>query len=277
MTKEALMIRWLGTAVIATGALTVTACSGGSAASTGAAGSTTPTQPRASGGAVPAAFRPAASGEIAQISGHTLQVQSATDQTAVTYSAKTRFTAEQAISLASIHVGSCVVATGPSKGATTTRTITATEVRVTSPQGGSCGGGRFTSGGSLRAGSRPAGFPSFATRSGGAFPSGAPGRTSALAGAFAAGKVSAVSGHTITVTSTRPGSSTVTTSTIEVSAATKYSTTVSATAKALKVGLCAVVNGSTDSTGAVAATRIALSPKTNGSCTTRVFFGGPNG
>jgi hypothetical protein len=37
------------------------------------------------------------------------------------------------------------------------------------------------------------------------------------------------------------------------------------------------VNGSTDSTGAVAATRIALSPKTNGSCTTRVFFGGPNG
>jgi hypothetical protein len=43
------------------------------------------------------------------------------------------------------------------------------------------------------------------------------------------------------------------------------------------VGLCAVVNGSTDASGTVAASRIALSPKTAGSCTARFTVGGPNG
>lgn len=90
-----------------------------------------------------------------------------------------------------------------------------------------------------------------------------------------AGKVTKVSGTTITVSGIDgPGTTGSTSRTVTVTASTTYTDTATTTAKALKVGLCAVVQGSTNSTGAVAARSIALSPKTGGSCETGFSFGG---
>ena len=91
------------------------------------------------------------------------------------------------------------------------------------------------------------------------------------------GRVTSVTGSTITVETTRfaPGTGTASaspttttgTGTITVTATTSYTRTVSATAAAAKVGLCATVQGSAGTTGAVRATSVALSPATGGTCT----------
>jgi hypothetical protein len=54
---------------------------------------------------------------------------------------------------------------------------------------------------------------------------------------------------------------------VTVSATTTYLTTETATKAALVVGQCAVATGSSDSTGTVSATRVAVSPPQNGTCT----------
>ncbi len=279
--------RWAvpsGVLLVAT-TVALTACSGGSA---GGAEQTSQAQPSgvSGDGTVGSRFGAAATGEIAQISGRTLQVQSTSEQTAVTYSAKTKFSTEQATTLAAVKVGSCVVATAPSSSAaasSSTQSITATAVRVEAATNGSCGGaGGAAPGGG---GTRPSGFPTGAFPSGGRLASGVPagvptGGLQTRLGAAVAGKVSAISGSTITVemTSRAPNASTSSpsTGTVHVDATTKYTTTVWTTHAALKVGLCAVVNGSTNSSGAVSASRIALSHKTNGSCQA-ALGAGPNG
>jgi hypothetical protein len=260
------------------GALALAACGGGSA---GGAAPSSPATQRGTGNA-DSAFRPAASGEIAAISGRTLQVQDASEQTAVTYSARTKFTAERSTDLAAVKVGMCVVGTSADRsgGTTPARSITADSVRIEPAANGSCTGpGRITPGGGSRPSGMPTSFPTSFAR-GGTFPSGAPSGALSRLGTAVAGKVTAVSGSTITVAMTSKGaaasSSSSASGTIHVTPSTTYTTTVSATHHALKVGLCAVVNGTTDSSGAVAASRIALTRKTNGSCGLMIG-GGPNG
>jgi hypothetical protein len=288
MTIDVLRHRRAAFAALLVGALGLAAC-GGSADGAGS-GETPASQPSGVAGTGRTGIGAAAVGEIAQITGKTLQVQSSTEQTAVTYSAKTTFTTEKATSLAAVRVGTCVVATAAnaSTSASPVSSITATVVRIEPATDGRCGapvGGAPTGG----LGARPSDFPSGARPSGlqgagGAFPSGAPGSgTRTSFGAAIAGKVTAVAGSTISVTmtggrTTESSSSAPTTSTgtVHVTSSTKYTTTVATTHASLKVGRCAVVNGSTDSSGAVSATRIALSAKTNGSCL-GVLGGGPNG
>jgi hypothetical protein len=91
------------------------------------------------------------------------------------------------------------------------------------------------------------------------------------------GKVTAVNGASFTIESSRPQSGTATSAaptaqTVKTSAATTYSLTGPANAKALVVGQCVTAMGKADSTGSVAATSIMLQPAENGSCSSG--FGG---
>jgi hypothetical protein len=266
----------------AAAALTLSACgtSGTPTASQSGSPAASPS-PGAAGGSSPrAAVRgPAASGMIAAVSGSTLQVQNAqVGQVAVTWTAATKFTQQVTLSLGSIKAGDCVTAAATA-GSPTAASFTATAVTVSQAVNGRCfggfggfGGGAFPSAGSsARARPRPSGTGSF-TR-----PSGA-----ARTGAFATGSVVSVSGSTIVVASrsfgfgagASPGASagTTTNKTVTLTSATKITTVQSATAAAATVGRCLTAQGKADSTGAVAATSIAVTDPVNGQCTSG--FGG---
>jgi hypothetical protein len=239
----------------------------------------------AAGGSSPraAARGPAASGLIAAVSGSTLQVQNAqVGQVAVLWTAATKFTQQVTLSLGSIKAGDCVTAAATA-GSPTAASFTATAVTVSQAVNGRCfggfGGGTVPSpGSSFQARPRPSGTRSFAR------PSGA-----ARTGAFATGSVVSVSGSTIVVASrsfgpgadaspgASPGASagTTTNKTVTLTSATKITTVRSATAAAATVGRCVTAQGKTDSTGAVAATSIAVTDPVNGQCTSG--FGGFGG
>jgi uncharacterized protein DUF5666 len=275
----------IGLGVVAAG-VALAACSSGSSgkpAASPAAGSPS-AAPSRSGGA---GFRgPAASGTIAEVSTGSIEVQSSSaGQVTVTYTARTGFTETASTSLSSVKVGTCVLASAqPSSSGSSSApstAFTAATVFVSPAVGGKCqiagafGGGprgsrspgsfpsRFPSG-------FPSGFPTGARPSG--FPSGA--RSRGAFGNFdrADGKVTAMSGSTITVSGTNPRTQATTTYSVTVNTSTRYSQTVAATAKALVVGKCAAANGKADDTGAVAATTIRITPAVNGSCDTG--FGG---
>jgi hypothetical protein len=69
-----------------------------------------------------------------------------------------------------------------------------------------------------------------------------------------------------TVQSVRPGSDEEQTVAVTVSPDTTYSTEVAAQSSALKVGRCVQATGDADSTGAITATRIAVSDQVDGQC-----------
>ena len=255
--------------------LTLSAC-GAAAATSGAAG----TQP--SGTAAAGAGRgPAASGTVAAIAGTTMQVQSQQNgQVAVTWTGTTAFTQAVATTLAAVKVGDCVTATSTGTAASTgtasdSAAFTATTLVVSKAVHGTCG---FAGGGG------PGGFPGGAPPSGaqpseGAQPSGPPPSGSQPSGSFASGKVTAVSGSTLTVAARQQGSATATPSTVDrtvtVAASTKITTDAATTASSLKVGRCVSAQGSSDSSGTVAATSVRISDPTNGQC--GGFGGGRNG
>jgi hypothetical protein len=253
-------------ALTAGGLLILTGCSSGSSAA--------PAAPQPSAGQSAAQGRGAGgagggftSGLIADVSGKTLQVQGNDSQTAVTYSSKTAFTQQSKVSAGAVTVGSCVSvqSSGAAGGATT---VTATSVAVTAAVDGACNRGF---GGP--AGGRPSGAPS-------GMPSGAPsdapqggaapgsGQTPGANGRIrpVSGKVTAVKGSTITVAAPALGSTEAQTYTVTTTDQTTYTQEKAAKASAVKVGLCATAAGKTDSTGAVAATSIALRPATDGTC-----------
>jgi hypothetical protein len=90
--------------------------------------------------------------------------------------------------------------------------------------------------------------------------------------------VTAVSATGFTVSATTPGSTTKTTVAVTVSGTTTYTTTATGAASDVKVGVCVQANGTSDDTGAVAATRIAVSPAVDGQCGGfMVRSGSPNG
>jgi len=257
-----------GGLMLATALLLAGAVLAGCAAGKSAAGQAVPTgsQGRSGFGGGPAAF-----GTLAEIDGRVLQVQNqATGQVSVSYSASTAFDQTRMVTAAAIRVGSCVTVIGQrrqasgSPSATPSRagSIPAASVQISATVNGSCpiagigrGGGRasgFPSG-------RPSGFPSGRQSGQGGF------------GAFATGKVSAIGGSSLTVQTPARGQQAASTVTVTLSASTSYTETGPATAAALRVGECLSATGRTGSTGAVAATRITISPAGPNGCTAGGF------
>ena len=235
---------------------------------------TAPAQPRG----------PAASGEIAYISGDTLEVRNPeTGQTTVRVSAKTSITATVTVTLKAVEKGSCITASGvkAKDGALDATTVTLIAVR-----GGRCGGG-------LRVGARSetGNFPSRTARSG------TPRRhfTPPANAATAFGKVIAVGGSKVTVEGTMVSFSALDRSSstskktisktvpkakelaVEVSSKTRFLKTAIASRESLKVGECATAFGSTNNIGAVSATRLSVSPATSTGCGFGGGFFGPGG
>jgi hypothetical protein len=118
-------------------AVVLAAC--GSGGSTSAAANPSPTAVPSAGsaggsGTGGARTFPGATGKVAALSGSTLEVQSTTAQTTVTFTSATSFNLTKTLSLSKVPVGECVIATGtPGSG-----TLTATSVRVSTPVKGSC-------------------------------------------------------------------------------------------------------------------------------------------
>lgn len=272
------------TGALVVAALALSACGGGSSGAPSSSASSTggPSSPaNARGGFAGGA---AATGTIAQIDGDAVQVQNTSEQTTVDVTSATGYTMREKASLAAVRVGSCVVAAAPASSsgtgsATNSATsrptaITASTVAIAPAVNGTCTGG--FGGGAARPSGAPTAFPSGEHT--GARPSGV---RRAGFGDIVTGKVTELAGSTIIVDAVRRGTA-GTTATVTVTSATTYTATVRVTRTALKVGLCAAAFGSSDSTGAVHATRVELSVPVSGSCTsgfTRrgATSGGPNG
>src|SRR5450631_1513702 len=231
---------------------------------------------------------PGATGLLAQINGQTLQVQGTSAQTAVTYSASTTFTNTLAAKPSDIVVGVCVQARSarPAAGAggaapTTAPRVTGAIVAATVEISPSVNGSCAALAGVRMSGARPpgaAGAPGMPS-SGRTRGSGGAGNGFGGLGAF--GKVTAVSAASFTLQSTPPQGATATSpvptsQTVQTPAATTYTRTGAATAKALVIGLCVTALGKADDTGSIAATSIALRPAQNGSCSSG-FAGGFGG
>jgi len=137
-------------------AVVLTACGGGKSAATGTIGSEAPSRGQSGQGNGQGNGQrqfPGASGELAAISGNTLQVQSTTAQTAVTYTSATKITDVVAATVADVKVGVCVqarpVVNAPASGdggdaagsGAPTGPITAMSVEISSPVNGECGVG----------------------------------------------------------------------------------------------------------------------------------------
>jgi hypothetical protein len=251
-------------AIVLTAGLVLAACSSGS--SSGGSPSTSATAgggATAAGGFAGRAGLPAAAGEVAAISGKTMQVQSQqAGQVAVAWTSSTTFSHPVATALSTVKAGDCVVATAPSGSSSTS--FTATALTVSAPVNGQCGG---PGNGQRPTGQRPSGFPS-----------GAPGASGALAGgAFATGTVSSVSGSTLVIAAGQPGASSTTNRTVTVDSKTNISTQRSTTSNSLKVGLCVTAQGSSDSTGTVTASSVRITDPVNGQCTAGFGAGGFGG
>ncbi|HEY7988414.1 MAG TPA: hypothetical protein VIE19_04285, partial [Lapillicoccus sp.] len=198
-------------------ALALAACgpasaSGGSGAP--AAGSTpAPTGTAGAGGAA-GQRQPGVNGLVAAVNGSTMQVQTRTDQTAVTWSDATTFTTVAAAALTDVTVGSCVTVLEPATSGTATGSagsapatqVTAASVEVRPATNGECAAGFGGAGGGAPGGpgagaAPPAGAPTGAPT--GTATNGTGGRGGADFGRRAvAGLVTAVSGDTITVQAT---------------------------------------------------------------------------
>ena len=214
---------------------------------------------------------PAASGTVAAVAGNTMQVQNPqVGQVAVTWTSSTKFSHQVATTLAAVKAGDCITAMAPAGTSFNATSFTASSLVVSS---GACtiGTGPRPSGfPSGRPSGRPSGFPSGARPSG--FPSGR-GRL----GAIASGKVTSISGGTLTIAARQFNQSSTSTKTITVTSSTKITTEAATTASSVRVGKCVSAEGSTDSTGAVTATRVQITDPVNGQCGTFRRVGGSDG
>ena len=269
----------IGAALAVIPLVTVLAACGSSSSGTSAASAPAtqaPSQGSNSGATGGAPTFPGASGLIAAASPGTLQVQSATAQNSVVYTAATKFTAVTAGHLAT---GDCVTVTG-APGAGSAKALTATSVRIDVKVNGACpatGGGAGAAGGGGFGGGG-----SYASHA----PSRAPGGGSTARRAFASatGTVSSVSGSTILVNGVlrsgarATGSSTpsaASTITVTLPASATVTQTVAATSAAAVVGQCATAIGTANSAGAITAKSITIS--TPGSTGCSAGFGGFGG
>jgi hypothetical protein len=240
-----------------------------------------------------------ASGGVASITGASMEVQSASaGQTTVNTTSSTTFSQTLAVTQSAVAVGECVTVTGtPAKSSKTT--VTARSVSISQPStsgtctsgaGGALGRGGFSGRGAPNGG----GFPGGGSRPPGGFPGrgGANGRGSFPGGtlAFANGKVTAVTGSSVSMSGTlRSGfgqgakntkkASTPKTQTLTVtmSKSTTLSETQSTSFSALAVGDCVNAFGPTGSTGAVTAATVSIRSTGGQTCSTGFRPGGFGG
>lgn len=254
----------------------VTACGSDDGDASGQSGDTTRSTDGQSREDGPAGRMPGANGKVAAVDGSTAQVQSRQDgQVAVTWNGSTTFTRQVDATSSDVEVGSCVLVI-PADLPTTDDADPPTEapaevaagsVLITPKVDGSCDAATAGPGG-------PAGPPDGAEPPTGAPPGvGGDGVPLQMRGAFGAmGEVTAVSATGFTVASTRPGADATTSVAVTVDGDTSYTTTTSASASDVEVGVCVQASGTSDDTGALTATRIAVSPPQDGECGGPVMF-----
>ena len=263
-------------------ALVITACGGGSKPTTSSAGTPAPTTSGAPNRANIFADLGTVSGMVEAISGATASIkESDGTSSSIAWASQTRFSTISAISLSALAKGDCVSVTGARRSTSTNapaQTVTAASVSVTSTNGctGRSGFGGFPGGGGggLPGGGNgsPPPFSNFATPR----PSGSPGLRGGFGngrgfgGAF--GTVTSISGSTIVVTSPIGNGSRVT---VKTTAQTTYSSTAQASASDVTSGICVSAIGTKTSTGRINAQTITLSAPANGKCATQAF--GPGG
>lgn len=250
--------------IAAVSALALTAC--GSSSTSASSSSSKPAA--ASSSAQRTA--PGAFGEIAAVSGQTIQVQSKQDQVAVNVTSATKIDTTASAAASDFSAGDCIMArpaksaaagasgsTTASSGATALTSIDAATVSISQPVNGACGGYRGAGGGGKGANAK---------KSAGAAPSGASAAARRDARAFGAvGSVTSVNAGVIDVQSTLGGSTRAIT--VNTSISTTYSKIIAADSSALVVGQCAAAVGPTDSTGSITAKTISVTPPVNGTCT----------
>ena len=266
--------------------LGVTACGGSSGnaatpaatiASSAAPGSSpTPT-------AAPSAF-PGVVGTAAAVSGSSLEVQNPTSgQVTVTFTASTPITDTVSVTSKDVTVGSCVTVVGkPSAAGAAAKSVTATSVTISAPVKGDCtgaggfGGGGFGGFGRGGTGTGATPRPSFSARP---RPTGSQGAFGNGTFGGADGKVTSVSagGFVVQARTRAAGSGTATETSVTVitTSASTYLKTITASASALKVGLCVTAVGTANSIGAVAARSIRISQPGPSGCVSG--FGGRGG
>lgn len=278
-------------------AVLAAACGGGTttaAANTSSAGGA-PASGSSGGANGTSNAPPGVSGTVAAVNGTSLEVQGPSGQVTVNVTGSTVIIQTVAATATDLAVGQCVSATGTksSSGAVAARAVTINEIASAN---GTCAG-RFGRGGGFGAGRFRGG-----ARAGGAAGGSAAGNTtrSTLSAAqrarfanlgISTGKVTTISGNTVDVQvppppTTTTGASSPATNRRRITPAgsftfnssTTFTKTESATASTLAVNQCVTAFGSSNSTGAVTATRIAIRPPVNGSCSTgrgggRGFFG----
>lgn len=299
--------RAAGAALVALAGIGVLgACSNGGAATSSA---TSPVaQGTLTGGPGAGQRTPGVNGLIAAVSGTTMQVQSSTKQTAVSWTATTRVTHTATGTLADIVVGSCVVVRQATSGDATAAAgaasgpVTAASVQVmpAPAAGASCLGGLVGGLGGGFGGRGTGGVPGGTAANGATgapdgapagAPTGAPGGGFGGRGFGVVGAVTAVDAGGFTVASidfagaagagaTSGATLPTTPVAVTTSATTTVTTTRAAAAADIKVGLCASAQGQTDQTGAMTATSITLRDAVNGACTNAADgsgFGGPGG
>ncbi|HEY7814206.1 MAG TPA: hypothetical protein VIC62_13260 [Nakamurella sp.] len=232
-----------------------------------------------------------------------MQVQSTSSQTTVNFSDSTTITAGQTVDLAAVTAGLCISGsagpTGQGSGVAESAAaasdgaagFAATTVQLSDPENGQCSTGFGAGSGMTGPGTPPSGgamptdgavptdgaLPSGVPDAGGTGPSGAPPAGGGGLGGRASGTVTSVSGSTIVISETDPSTQTVTETSVTVGDSTTYTKRATATAAALAVGRCAVVQGSTDDKGAVTATSIVVSAPASGSTCSVGMGGGPGG
>jgi hypothetical protein len=236
--------------------LALAAC--GSTAVGSTSSSSTTTTSNAAGARGPGGLaRRGAAGELAQINGTSLILNTTAGDVTVDYTNTTTITQTKTGVLADVVPGSCVIATGTKDAS---GTLVASSVRLSQPVNGACTAGF---------GNRPPGANG--TRPS---PSGTPRATPAPGQpvpAFAAGKVTGVNGTAVTLQPTTGAAQTIsvpTTVTVAESSA--------ASATDLSVGDCIQATGPKDSSGKVTATSLSIVPAGPSGCFTggRGFGGG---
>lgn len=253
------------------GVAALAACSSGSpsAEATATAPAATATGRGGGGGQ----RQPGVSGIIAAVSGSTMQLQSQSRQTAVSWTATTAFTKAQAGSAADVTVGACVAVRSAGGATATGDSVSAANVQIApAAADGTCSLG-FAGGtppvGAPNGVPRSTDAPSDAPSGGGPGQGGSDGRGGA-GGAGLFGKVTAVSGASFTLARIMPAgegaTSTATPATVTTTSSTAYTTLVKATATDVVVGQCATAQGQTSETGALTATSVALRAPVGGSC-----------
>jgi hypothetical protein len=241
------MKRLVITASGATMLLALVACGSGSAA--GSSGSSASSN--ASGSANGRGFlRNGAAGELVQINGMTLILNTQSGDVTVVYSDTTQILKTSTGTVADIVPGKCIIASGQKDA---TGAVTASTVRLSEKINGSC---------SLGNGPNPNRTPN-PSRS--PNPDFTPNPNLALI----AGEVAGVNGTAVTVTE-RTGTS----RTMTVPTTIRVSKTSTASTSDLSVGNCILANGTKDQAGKVTARTLSIQPAGPSGCFTGGGFGG---